>query len=48
MRLTEEILGYKVETEKPEDLRKALLNSGISSDIAEKIVAHYTKEAESV
>jgi hypothetical protein len=40
--------GIKVETDNTEYLRKVLLNSGISSDIAEKIVAHYTKEAESV
>jgi hypothetical protein len=38
--------GVKVETDKPEDLKKALLNSGISSD-AEKINAHYTREVES-
>jgi hypothetical protein len=48
MRLTVEILRLKVETDKPEDLLKALLTSGISSDVAEKIVAHYTKESESV
>jgi hypothetical protein len=37
-----------VETDKPEDLLKALLKSGISSDVVEKIVAHYIKESESV
>jgi len=36
-----------VKTDKSEDLKKALLNSGISSDVAEKIVAYYTKEVES-
>jgi hypothetical protein len=37
-----------METDKPEDLKKVLLNSGIPIDVAEKIVAHYTKDFESV
>jgi hypothetical protein len=37
-----------MEADEPEDLKKALLNSGYSSIIAEKIVTHYTKESESV
>jgi len=45
--LTKWFLGIKVETDNPNDLRKALLNSGFSSDVAEKIVTHYTKEVES-
>jgi hypothetical protein len=36
-----------VETDKSEDLKKALLNSGISSDVAEKIIAQYIKKVES-
>ncbi len=37
-----------METDKPGDLKKALLNSGISCNAAEKIVAYYFKESESV
>ncbi len=47
MRPSEESLVIKVETDRAADLKKALLNSGYSSYAAEKIVAHYTKEAES-
>ena len=43
----ESFWGLKVATDKAEDLKKALLNSGYSIDAAKKIVAHYTKEAES-
>jgi hypothetical protein len=37
-----------MESDKPEHLKKMNLNSGISSNSAEKIVAHYFKESESV
>jgi hypothetical protein len=40
--------AIKVETDKAEDLKQTLLNSGYSIDVAEKIVAHYFKETESV
>lgn len=44
----ERVWRLKVETDEPEDLKKALLNSGYSRIIAEKIVTHHTKEPESV
>jgi hypothetical protein len=44
----ERVWRLKMEADEPEDLKKALLNSGYSSIIAEKIVTHYTKESESV
>jgi hypothetical protein len=37
----------KLETDSPKNLKKALLNSGLSRSVAEKIVAHYTKKSES-
>ena len=37
----------KMNIDKPEDLKSALLTSGISSVVAERIVAHYTRDFES-
>ncbi len=42
----EEIWGLKVETDKPEDLRKALLNNGYSTSVAEKIIDCYVSKLE--
>jgi hypothetical protein len=39
-------LGPKVETDKPENLKKELLKNGYSSGAAEKIVEHYTIQDE--
>ena len=38
--------GVNLETDIPENLKKALLKNGLSSDIADKIVEHYTKGPE--
>jgi hypothetical protein len=46
MRPVEGIWGLKVETDKPEDLRKALLNSGYSISMAEKIIVWYVSQLE--
>ena len=39
-------LGIKVETNKPEDLKKALLNNGYSTSVAEKIIDCYVSQLE--
>ena len=39
-------LGIKVETDKPEDLKKALLNNGYSISVAEKIIDCYVSQLE--
>ncbi len=36
--------GVKLETDIPENLKKALLKNGLSSDVADRIVKHYIKE----
>jgi hypothetical protein len=42
------IFEIRNEDRQPEDLKKALLNSDIPSNVAEKIVEYYFKEFESV